>query len=371
VVTWPGADPAALVRAGVPARPAEAVIGDEGLGAAIRAARNWASLWGGLPLLDGRSFKELVSWRGMSLLWLTEGFIRHETAGPHCAALAEISLRLLEATGASEIDVAGLGAPETALLARACTARGVLFHGPTPKPGPQRAAPHGRPLGLGALGRALAPVGPPPPPSPWTAAGASEGAPLLLVPARDEEAPPFRPLLEAVAAELSLPGLVVPATALARWETRRVRRAAAEAERLLRQRFEELRTAAGLVDSYRHQGVRFADLAGHDLELILLGHLPKAVLQLEAAIELVSTVRPAVVVLSGATRDDRRTLLAACGVVQAPAAVLHPGAVEPEELDRDDGGPRAEVTFTWEPGTYAAPALARLREAARARVSPR
>jgi hypothetical protein len=371
VVTWPGADPATLVRAGVAARPAEAVIGDEGLGAATRTARAWARLWGRLPLVDGRSFKELVSWRGMSLLWLTEGFIRHETAGPHCAALAEISLRLLEATGANEVDVAGLGAPEVALFSRACTARGVLFHGPTPRPGPQRAAPHGRPVGLRARGRALAPAGPPPPPSPSTAAGATECAPLLLVPARDEEVAPFRPLLEVTAAELSLPGVVVPGTALARWETRRVRRAAAEAERLLRQRFEELRGAAGLVDSYQHQGVRFADLAGHDLERILLGHLPKAVLRLEAAIELVSTVRPAVVVVSGATRDERRTLLGACGVAQIPAAVLHPGAIDPEELDRDDAGPRAEVTFTWKPGTDAAPALARLREAARARVGSR
>jgi len=50
--------------------------------------------------------------------------------------------------------------------------------------------------------------------------------------------------------------------------------------------------------------------------------------------------------------------------------VLHPGPVEPEELDRHDGGPRAEVTFVWEPGSEPGPALARLAEAARARVEP-
>ncbi|MGD8897064.1 MAG: hypothetical protein PVJ73_13590, partial [Acidobacteriota bacterium] len=53
VVTWPGVDPAPLVRAGVPVRPAEAVIGDQGLAAATAAARTWTRLWGRLPLLDG------------------------------------------------------------------------------------------------------------------------------------------------------------------------------------------------------------------------------------------------------------------------------------------------------------------------------
>jgi len=87
-------------------------------------------------------------------------------------------------------------------------------------------------------------------------------------------------------------------------------------------------------------------------------------------VELFSVVRPAVVLLSGSPRDERRALLAACAVARVPAAVLHPGPVGPEEIDRDDGGPRAEVTFVWEPGSEPGPALARLDEAARARVEP-
>ena len=63
VVAWPGADTSALVRADVPVRPLEAVIGEEGLAAAEAAARTWARLWGRVPLLDGRSFRDLVAWR--------------------------------------------------------------------------------------------------------------------------------------------------------------------------------------------------------------------------------------------------------------------------------------------------------------------
>lgn len=370
VVTWPGVDPAPLVRAGVPVRPAEAVIGDQGLAAATAAARTWTRLWGRLPLVDGESFREIVSWRDTSLLWLTEGFLRHETAGPQCAEIVEISLRLLDATGVSEVDAVGLAPTDATLLARACTARGVLFHGPTPKARPLRSAAPGHAGGLRALGRVLAPGAPPPPPSPSTTAGPADGPPLLLIPAREADARPLQPLLDAAAVEFSRPGVIVPVPALGRWETRRVRRAATEANGRLRRCWKRLRGAPGLVESYRHQDVGFSDLAEHDLERILLGHLPGAVLRLEAAVELFSVVRPAVVLLSGSPRDERRALLAACAVARVPAAVLHPGPVGPEEIDRDDGGPRAEVTFVWEPGSEPGPALARLDEAARARVEP-
>jgi hypothetical protein len=356
------------VRAGVPVRPAEALIGNEGLTAAAAAARTWTRLWGRLPLVDGRSFRELVSWRDTSLLWLAEGFIRNETAGPRCAEIAEISLRLLEATGAGEVDAAGLEAADAVLLSRACTARGVLYHGPTPKARPLCSARPARPAGLGTLGRLLAPADPPSAPGPSTTAGPAEGAPLLFIPTRESDANTLLPLLEAAVAELSRPGVIVSATALARWETRRVRRAAAEAEGLLRQSWKRLRGTPGLLESYRHRGVGFSDLATHDLERILLGHLPVAVLRLEAAVELLAVVRPAVAVLSGFSRDERRALLAACAAVGVPGAVHHPGPIGPEELDRDDGGPRADVTFVWEPGSEPGTVLARLSEAARARV---
>ena len=53
-----------LERAGVPFRAVEDLLGPEGLAAADAAARTWARVWGRLPLVDGKSFRELVEWRG-------------------------------------------------------------------------------------------------------------------------------------------------------------------------------------------------------------------------------------------------------------------------------------------------------------------
>ena len=369
VVAWPGADTAALVRADVPVRPLEAVIGEEGLAAAEAAARTWARLWGRVPLLDGKSFRDLVGWRETSLLWLAEAFIRSETAGPLCARLAETTLRLLEVTRADEVDVVGLGRPEAVLLSRACTARGVLLHGPTPEARPLRSSAPGRRGPMRALAGVFASASPPPIPQPTTAAGREEVAPLLVVSPRRSDAAMVGPLLEAAAADLGMPGVIVPLEDLARWETRRVKRAAAEAETLLRERRSRLRGAPGLHESYAHRGVGFADLAGNDLDMILLGRLPAAVWMLEAAIELVSgPARPALVLLPGGGKDDRRTLVAASAAAGVPAVVVHPEPVGPEEIDRADGGPRAAATFVWEPDSDPAPAVARLREVARAIV---
>jgi hypothetical protein len=103
--------------------------------------------------------------------------------------------------------------------------------------------------------------------------------------------------------------------------------------------------------------------------MILLGRLPAAVRMLEAAVELVSgPARPALVLLPGGGKDDRRTLVAASAAAGVPAAVVHPEPVGPEEIDRADGGPRPAATFVWEPNSDPAPAVARLREAARAIV---
>lgn len=369
VVAWPGADISALVRADVPVRPLEAVIGEEGLAAAEAAARTWARLWGRVPLLDGKSFRDLVEWRETSLLWLTEAFIRRETAGPGCARLAEVALRLLEVTRADEVDAAGLGRREAVVLSRACTARGVLLHGPTPVTRAVPSTVSGRRRPMRALARVFAPSSPPPIPEPTTVTGGAEAAPMLVVPPRKSDAQTLGPLLEAAAADLGMPAVVVSFEDLPRWETRRVEQAVSEAETLLRERWARLRDAPGLHESYTHRGVGFADLARNDLDMILLGRLPAAVRMLEAAVELLSgPARPAVVLLSGGGRDDRRAFVAASAAAGVPVVVVHPAPVGPEEVDRADGGPRAAATLVWEPDSDPAPAVTRLREAVRARV---
>jgi hypothetical protein len=191
---------------------------------------------------------------------------------------------------------------------------------------------------------------------------------MLVVPPRKSDTPTLVPLLEAAAADLGMPAVVVPFEDLRRWETRRVEQAVSEAETLLRERRTRLRDAPGLHESYAHRGVGFADLARNDLDTILLGRLPAAVRMLEAAIELISGPgRPAMVLLSDGGRDDRRALVAASAAGGVPAVVVHRGPVGPEEVDRTDGGPRAAATLVWEPGSDPAPAVVRLREV-RARV---
>ena len=131
-------DTAPLAAAGVVFEPAEEVLGSEALAAVEAAPRRWARVWARLPLADGRSFRDLVSWRGESLLWAAEGFLREATAGPRCARSVELCLRLFEQLAPAEVDASGLGPAETALVARAATACGVLFHG---QPGRPRALP--------------------------------------------------------------------------------------------------------------------------------------------------------------------------------------------------------------------------------------
>jgi hypothetical protein len=364
-VSWPGADVGPLVKAGLEARSGEDAIGDAGRSAVEGVRRSWARLWGRLPLLDGKSFRELVAWREVSLLWLTEAFIRDETAGPRCARLAAAALRLLDATRPDEVDAMGLPAPAAILLARACTVRGVLHHGSAPRARPLRSSSSRRErpslLRLVLPGRG----GPLPPGAPGTGSGAS--LLVLLGPGADAES--LVPFLRAAEADLGMRGVVVPAAALGRWETRRVRRAVKDATRRLREHGQQLRRAPGLHESYTHRGVGFADLARGDLDAILR-HLPDGVRLLETAAELVAAARPAVLGLAGWPRDQRRALLAGADGAGTVSLVLRIGAEDQDDLDRADGGPRARVTIALEPGGDPAPALARLREAARATLEP-
>ena len=370
IVAWSGVDATALGRLGAPARPLEAVIGTEGQAAVTGAARTWTRLWGRVPLVDGDNFRDLVAWRGMSLLWLAEGFLRDETAGPRCAGLAETALRLLDATGAGEVDGVGLATPAATILARACTARGVLFHGPTPAGRPLRPPASRRRSPVAGLFGVFAPRQPPSLPAPAASSGPTRGSTVLVFAGPGHDPSVFHALLKAVETELGHAGSVLRVPELARWETRAARRRASEAEAHLRERFERLRGAPGLHESYTHGGVGFGDLAANDLELLLLVHLPAAVRRLEAAIELVSDARPAAVVVAGASRDERRTLLAACQITETPGIALLDVPSGPDDPDRADGGPRAEATLVWRPGDDVAPVLARLREVARARVEP-
>jgi hypothetical protein len=368
VVCWPGADGSSLERAGVPFRTVEDLLGPEGLAAADGAARTWARVWGRLPLVDGKSFRELVEWRGGSLLWSAEAFLREATAGPRCARTVEIAMRLLDWAAPSEIDAPGLAPADALLLARASTARGVLFHGPAPA----AARPLGtaRPASRHGLLRAISGLFAPSvaPPLPAAAGAGPDGAPVVAFVEGSEVIRTMAPLLRAISTDLRAGVVPVTLDELPRWETRRVRRVAADAEAFLRALRRRLLGTPGLAESYAYRGVHFADLAGGDLEALLLGHLPVAVRRLEAAGELLGAAhaRAALIAVSG--RDERRALVHACASAGVGAVAVRLGTPSPLDAARADGGPQPLAALYWRPGDDPGPAVARLSEAAHGRV---
>jgi len=358
VLVWPGADPGSFAGANVPVSTVEESLGEDGRRAIEGAGRTWARLWSRVPLVDGKSFRELVTWNGASLLWLTEAFVLGEAAGPRCARTVETALRMLEAFSPDEIDAVGLGGPDAVLLARACTARGVLFHGPA---GAARALPprtSARPPRWTGLRAQLAPR--------TVLAHASDSsfsaAPpivMLVGPAADPAS--LEPLVAEARAELG-PVVVFDARTLDERTPREAWRAVGRATRELRTLHERLQRAPGRHEAWAHRGVSFADLARADLDAILLGRLPQAVRRLETAAALLAETGGAAVVLPGWPRDDRRGLLTAAARRGLPTLVLRSGAPDPDDVERDDGGPRPTATVDWTPGADPRPVLARLAE---------
>lgn len=366
VVSWLGAESEALAAAGVPCRALEDVLGPEGLAAADAAGRSWARVWARLPLVEGRSFRDLVAWRGESLLWTSEGFLRKATAGPRCARTAELCLRLLETLRPSEIDAHGLATADGVLLARAATACGVLFHGEPGAAKPLVALrPPARPSALLRLFRELVPrrpslihAGPP----------ARDSALVLCVVARENDRVSLGPLLEAARQDPSTRTVVVAADALPQFGTRSTRRAVAEGERQLRERLITLRGTPAVAASHAHRGVGFGDLAANDLEAVLLGRLPDALNTLEHAVTVFESTRPALVVVAVADRDERRTLGMAAAAAGVPWATLRVGESPDDEPDRADAGPHPAASLALASFEDATSVLGRLREIAHDRV---
>jgi len=366
VLAWSGVDEESLAALGVPVRGALERIGAEGCAAIEAAGRTWARLWSRVPLRDGRSFRELATLDDTSLLWLAEVFIHRETAGPRCARIAETALRILETTRADEVDAVSLPPPVALLFARACTARGVLFHGSVPQT--RTLSPRLPPRSPGRRLRGL--LAPATVPRELSSGHGDRGATLVVLVGPATERADLRQLEEAVACDLQLGVVTLGRAELRRCETRSVWRAVAGATARLEEVRELLRGAPGLHEAYTHRGVSFADLAARDLDAILRGRLPEAILLLEAASALIESARPAALVIVGWPRDDRRCLLAAAARHAVRSLTVRTGETDKDDLDRADGGPRPTATAQWAPGSDPGPLVARLAECARASLEP-
>ena len=96
-----------------------------GAGEAIDdAAVAWTKAFGRRPLVDGRSFRELYAWKGVSLWWFAELFLHHSTQAAHYVRVIEVAHRLLDGERPDELEAHGLPADEALLVERSCTARG-------------------------------------------------------------------------------------------------------------------------------------------------------------------------------------------------------------------------------------------------------
>lgn len=338
----------ALDKAGVPHRRAG---GDRAIDAPDAAVRTWTRVWGRLPLVDGRSFREIADWKGVSLWWMGEGFFRTATEAPRCVQLVESFLGLLEAEDPAEVEAVGLPTNDALLLSRACTVKGVLYHGPA------AARPRTRASAWDWQGRGEA----------WAASlrglrgGRATGVPgvlALVVEPGAESAP------SALLTSLGSEAQAVPLADLLSAASRPARVLAGEGRSRLRELWLRLRGSPGVHQSFNHRGVGFFDLAGADLAGLLLARLPAAVRLYEAAAEWLRRTMPPALVLAVPSRDDRRTLLAAARAAGVPSIVLRPG--DGDEGERADGGPQPDHVLSG--GAASDPGQVRSLVAARGRV---
>jgi hypothetical protein len=338
----------ALEKAGVPHRRAGA---GRAIDSADPAVRIWTRVWGRLPLVDGQSFRELAEWKGESLWWMGEAFFRTATEAPLCVEVVEWFLGLLEAEDPAEVEAIGLPPNDALLLSRACTVKGVLYHGPAsarPRTLPSTWARQGRREAWAASLRGLR-------------GGRSPGVPgvmaLVVEPGAESGASSLVAALGSEAQAVLLPDLLSAAS-------RPARVLAGEGRSRLRELWLRLRGSPGVHQSFTHRGVGFFDLAGADLAGLLLARLPAAVRLYEAAVEWLRRTRPPALVLAVPSRDDRRTLLAAARAAGVPTIVLRPG--DGDEGERADGGPQPDHVLSG--GAASDPGQVRSLVAARGRV---
>jgi len=386
LVAWTDEAASALRSAGAPGRAVSEYVSREDQDRIDEAAIAWTKGWGTRSVWDGRSIRDLLVWKGVSLWWFAELFLHHSTACPRYVRLIETFFRVLEAERPDEVDAEGLREYDAVLLGRACTALGILFHGPV--------RPRAQPLRL-RTGRVslrarldvlrcavtagkTALAGPPPAPP-------ADARPLVLFLShaafwrerRDAERGEtaeyehyFDRILPEVAAAGDLRAFVVavgPRAAfrrrgvsdrLAEWARLHpesgpyvhvnrftsprvlgeVRRASAVARRAWR----ALRRSAGLSEAFSHRGVGFADLAGPDLAGTLLRQLPWAVRSYEEMTEALLATRPAVVCLYAESSGWGRAAIAACRAAGVPTVAIQHGILYPKYYSYRHGADEAD-----------------------------
>jgi hypothetical protein len=373
VLLWHVRGEKALLEANVGfTRPSE-VLSEDDRDAIDEAAIAWTKAWGRRPLVDGKSFRERLQWKGVSLWWFAELYLHHSTRAAARVRTVETLLRLLERLAPEEVEASGLDGDDQTLLGRACTARGVLFHGPRGGAAARerlatlRASLRSRwNTAKAVLGSAKGRLrgGPPAPPGGgrpvlflshaafWREreAPGTDGAPQRfehyfdrLIPGVKRE-PGLRPFVVAVGPrtafrrrgaaqrwrEWLLPSSAgEPFVHVNRYTDGPVLRETLAATRMLRAEWRRLRALPALRQAFSHRGVPFADLAEADLAGTLLLQLPWSVLAYEQTRAALRRVRPAVLCLYAESSGWGRAALAAAAAEGVRTLAVQHGILYP------------------------------------------
>ena len=374
LVAWTDEAAAALRSAGAPGRAVSEYVWPEDQDRIDEAAIAWTKDWGTRSVWDGRSIRDLLVWKGVSLWWFAELFLHHSTACPRYVRLIETFFRVLEAERPDEVEQEGLPEEEAVLLSRACTVLGILFHDPVRPRARTYRWRTGRVsvqarldvLKCAVTAGKAALAGAPPAP-------AAHAPPLALFLShaafwrerRDPESGEtaeyehyFDRILPEVALAGDLRAFVVAVGPRAAFRRRGVGDRLAEWARLhpesgpyvhvnrftsprvlgevrraagiARRAWGALRRSAGLGEAFSHRGVAFADLAGPDLAGTLLRQLPWAVRSYEEMTEALQATRPAVVCLYAESSGWGRAAIAACRAAGVPTVAIQHGILYPK-----------------------------------------
>jgi hypothetical protein len=337
------------------------------------AAMAWTKAWGARPVRDGRSVRDLLAWKGVSLWWFAELYLFHSTEAPRYVRAIETFHRILDAERPAEVEAVGLPAEEAVLLERTCAARGILFHGRHAPP--LRSALRARLVSLRArwngakafLTALKARVAGPPAPR------AAEGKRSVVFlshaafwrhrvdPETDETRayehyfdalipevarhPGLRPVVVAVGPSeafrrrgpgdrlrdwLRLRPEAGPYVGIARYTTWAVFRDTLRAAGQARDAWRLLRGSPGMREAFSHRGVAFEDLAAPDLAATLLLQLPWAVRSYEEVAAVLRALKPAALVLYAESSGWGRAALAACRAASVPTVAVQHGIIYPK-----------------------------------------
>jgi glycosyltransferase involved in cell wall biosynthesis len=365
VVAWDDGAERALRQKGASFRTVAQALGAAAAEDVDAAAVRWTKDWGRRPFLDGRSFRDLYAWKGVSLWWFAELFLHHSTEATRFVRVIEVVHRLLDAERPEELEAHGLPEDEALLVARTCTARGVLFQGGRVRRGrrPTVSAVRRRALWNGVKARATAAKaalsGPPPAPGPgapialflshaafWRerpdeggGARAYEHYFDRLIPATGEDGA-LRPHVVAVGPRAAFRRRGM-GDRLSDWLRLRedgegyvhvnryfgpgVAREARAGSALARRIWADLAGRPAVREAFSHRGVSFADLSEADLAATVLLQLPWAIRSYEEMASVLQTVRPAVACLYAESSGWGRAALAACRAAGVPTVAVQHG----------------------------------------------